>query len=82
MSSENLIMTTKGSDDQLYWLKSYLLVFMIIVKAGVVPTKMDWNAMNLTRLYKERKKERRVKKDEEDEEKQNCFVTTLVLFHT
>ena len=39
--------------------KSYLIVFIIIVKAGVVWTKTDWNAMNLTRLYKERKKERK-----------------------
>ena len=39
-------------------LKANLLVFTIIVKAGagVVPTKTDRNAMNLTWLYEERNK--------------------------
>ena len=44
----------------IYWPKSYLLVlFIIIVEAGVVPTETDRNAMNLTRRYRERKKERK-----------------------
>ena len=61
----------------IYWPKSYLLVLFIIniiVKAGVIPTKTDWNAMNLTRRYrcnrerkKERKKERRVTEEEKEE---------------
>ena len=51
----------------IYWQKRYLFVFIIIVKAEVVPTKTDWNAMNLTRLKKERKKERRVKEEEKEE---------------
>ena len=50
----------------IYWPKSYLLVFIIIVKAGIVPTKTDLNTMNLTWLYKERKKERRVTEEEEE----------------
>jgi len=36
------------------------------VKAGIVPTKTDLNTMNLTWLYKERKKERRVTEEEEE----------------
>ena len=52
----------------IYWPKSdLLLLFIIIVKAGVVPTKMDWNAMNLTRRYRERKKERKVTEEEKEE---------------
>ena len=52
----------------IYWPKSYLLLlFIIIVEAGVVPTKTDWNAMNLTRWYRERKKERRVTEEEKEE---------------
>ena len=44
----------------IYWPKNdLLLLFIIIVKGGVVPTKMDWNAMNLTRWHRERKKERK-----------------------
>ena len=50
----------------IYWPKSYLLVlFIIIVKAGVVPTETDWNAINLTRRYKERKKGKWLKKKKE-----------------
>ena len=57
----------------IYWPKSYLLVFIIIVKAGVVPTKTDWNAMNLTRRYRERKK----KVTEEEKEQRANFVMEL-----
>ena len=41
----------------IYWPKTYLLVFIIIVKA----VKTDWS-----RLYKERKKEKRVTEEEEE----------------
>ena len=52
----------------IYWPKSdLLLLFIIIVKAGVIPTKTDWNAMNLTRQYRERKKERKVTEEEKEE---------------
>ena len=52
----------------IYWPKSYLLLlFIIIVKAGVVPTKTDWNAVNLSWRYRERKKERRVTEEEKEE---------------
>ena len=52
----------------IYWPKRYLLVlFIIIVKAGVVPAKTDRNAMNLTRRYRERKKERRVTEEGKEE---------------
>ena len=29
------------------------------MKAGVVPAKTDWNAMNLTRRYRRKKKEKK-----------------------
>ena len=64
----------------IYWPKSYLLVlFIIIVEAGVVPTETDRNAMNLTRRYrerkKERKKERRVTEEEKEERTNPDFVS-------
>ena len=36
-----------------HWPKSYLLVFIITVTAGVVTTKTDPNTVTLTRLHKE-----------------------------
>ena len=65
-----MLQSSVRSDQRIaiYWPKNYLLVlFIIIVKAGVVPTKMDWNAINLTRRYRERKKER--KKGEQQKKK-------------
>ena len=52
----SLLESAVSSDQRIaiYWPKSSLLVFIIIVKAWVVLTKTDRNAMNLT------KKERRV----------------------
>ena len=58
----------------IYWPKSdLLLLFIIIVEAGVVPNKTDWNAMNLTRRYRERRKERKKERrvTEEKEERTN-----------
>ena len=60
--SENVAKCSEFVSDQriaISWPKSYLLVFIIIVKAWVIPTKTDWNAMNLTRLGKKRNKERK-----------------------
>ena len=57
-----MLQSTVRSDQRIaiYWPKSYLLVlFIITVKAGVVPAKTDSNAMNLTRRYRERKTERK-----------------------
>ena len=54
----------------IYWPKSYLLVlFIIIVKAGVIPTKTDWNTMNLTRRYREKKKRKKERQKEEWQKK-------------
>ena len=57
-----MLQSTVRSDQRIaiYWPKSYLLVlFIITVKAGVVPAKTDSNAMNLTRRYREGRKERK-----------------------
>ena len=44
----------------IYWPKSYILVlFIIIVKVGVVPTKTDWKRHESDRRNRERKQERK-----------------------
>ena len=80
--SENVANSVR-SDQRIaiYWPKSYLLVlFIIIVKAGVVPTKTDWNAMNLTKRYRERKKERRVTEEEKEERTNPKFCQCVGAF--
>ena len=63
----------------IYWPKSYLLVlFIIIVKAGVVPTKMDWNAMNLTRRYRQRKEKKRKKGEWQKKKKKKEQIPNFV----
>ena len=47
----------------LHWPKSYLLVSIITVQAGVVTTKTDPNAMTLTRLHKESYRHKKMESD-------------------
>ena len=70
---------------ELYWPKSYLSVFIITVKTGVVTMKVDPSTRNLTRKEtkmesdwywrrrKKRKKGKRKQKDGEDKQNPSCW---------